>query len=356
MLALLLAGAAAAVGWYYSDEILMVTSTEHDHPVEVVSVAGDVVVLAGEGADDPQVTGLQWDGGYARLNAGSEPVEGGVLREFVPFPDTPTPGTAVRLDFYAAPLDLAAVSDLDVSEIGFDAPLGELGATYVPGESGRWVIFVHGRGATRAETFRLLPVVAGLGHPSLAISYRNDEGEPADPDGRWGLGWTESADLEAAVAYALDNGARDVVLVGYSMGAAVIGNYLRTEGDAQVAGIVYDSPLLSWPDTLTFEAGNRGLPAILTPLAAAAVKVRTGISLDQLDQVRHAKNLTVPVLLVHGTGDDTVPVSSSDAFAEARPDLVTYLRLESAGHVQAWNSHQSVYERAVTDFLEALDE
>jgi uncharacterized protein len=346
--------AAGAVGWYYSDEVLNVTTSQHEYPIEVVDVRDGVIVISGDGADRPQVTGLEWDGGYARLHAGAEPVDGGILREYEPFPDVPRPGVTARLDFYAAPNDLAGITDLDVDEVVIDGELGALPATYVPGESDRWVIFVHGRGASQAETFRLLPTVSELGHPTLAISYRNDEGAPADPDGRWGLGWTEAADLAAAVDYATANGAADVVLVGYSMGGAIVGNYVRTEGDDLVAGIVYDSPVLSWTDTLDFEAANRGLPPFLTPLASAAIRVRAGISLGDLDQVRQAEDLTVPVLLIHGTGDETVPVTSSDAFAEARPDLVTYLRPEGAGHVQAWNTHQRLYEGAVTTFLADL--
>jgi pimeloyl-ACP methyl ester carboxylesterase len=356
-LVLVVGGAATAVGWYYSDEILNVTRSLPDYPIKIVDVRENLVVIDGEGADDPQIQGLEWDGGYARLSAGAEPTDDGYLREFVPFPDVPVPGAPARLHFYAAPDDLAAITDLDVQEVTFDAELGELDASYVAGEgdaAARWVIFVHGRGADQAETFRLLPVVADLGYSTMAIDYRNDEGAPADPDGRWGLGWTEAADLTAAVEYARDNNAEDVVLVGYSMGGAIVGNYLRTSGDDHVAGVIYDSPVLSWTDTINYEAADRGLPTFLTPLASAAIRVRAGISLAELDQVRRAEDLTVPVLLIHGTGDETVPVATSDEFAEARPDLVTYVRPEGAGHVQAWNSHQRIYEDAVTTFLTNL--
>lgn len=353
-LLLLLGAAAAGVGWHYSNEILTVTDGEEPYDVEIVDVRDGAVVLAGDEVDHPQITGLDWAGGYARLLAGAETTADGVLREFEPFPDTPEPGTNARLDFYAAPEELASVTDIGAEHVTFDAPLGALDATYVPGEEDRWVIFVHGRGASRAETFRLLPAVAELGYPSMAISYRNDTGAPEDPNGWWGLGWTESADLTAAVDYAVANGAEDVVLVGYSMGGAIVGNYLRTEGDDRVAGVIYDSPVLSWTDTIDFEAADRGLPSFLTTLASAAVRVRAGIDFSELDQVDHADRLSVPVLLVHGTGDETVPVASSDEFAEQRPDLVTYLRLDGAEHVQGWNSHRRLYEDSVVTFLSGL--
>lgn len=353
-LVLVLALAAGAAGWYYADELLLVNRSEPERPLEVVAVTDDSVTLRGEPPEDAPITGLEWDGGYARVAAELSRDGTTVERELIPYPDVPDVGAPARLHFYASPPDLASVTELPVEEIGLDAELGELPATYVAGGSDRWVIFVHGRGGTRAEAFRLLPAVSELGHPVMAISYRNDEDAPADPDGEYGLGWTESADVEAAVDYALGQGAADVVLVGYSMGGAVVGNYLRTAGDEHVAGVVYDSPVLSWTDTLDYEAGNRGLPTFLTPLAAAAVRVRTGVSFAELDQVRRADELSVPVLLFHGTGDRTVPVTSSDAFAAARPDLVTYVRPEGVGHVQAWNADPAAYEAHVADFLRGL--
>lgn len=351
---LVLALAAGAIGWYYADELLLVRPSEPDRPLEIVAVTESSVTLVGEPPEDAPLTGLEWDGGYARVGAELARDGDAVERELIPYPDLPEVGAPARLHFYASPLDLASVSDLPVEEITFATELGPLSATYAPGDSDRWVIFIHGRGATRAEAFRLLPAVSELGHPAMAISYRNDDGEPADPDGEYGLGWTESADVEAAVDHALAHGAADVVLVGFSMGGAIVGNYLRTAGDDPVAGVVYDSPVLSWSNTLDYEASNRGLPTFLTPLAAAAVRVRTGISFAKLDQVRSADELSVPVLLFHGTGDRTVPVTSSDEFAAARPDLVTYVRPEGIGHVQAWNADPDSYVAAVADFLRGL--
>ncbi|CAN5178291.1 hypothetical protein BH20ACT8_BH20ACT8_12720 [soil metagenome] len=344
-----------AAGWYYADEILLVPpAADTDFPLEVVEVDGRSVTLRGEDADTAGVLGLDWGDGYARVGDGARDDGRGVARELTVFPDRPSAGDRARLDGYAAPADLSAVLDADVLEVAVEGPLGDYPATYVPGDGDRWVVFVHGRGASRAEAYRLLPSVVEQGHPALAISYRNDEGAPADPDGEYGLGWTEAADLRAAVDFASARGAEDVVLVGYSMGGAVVGNYLRQTGGLGVAGVVYDAPVLSWGDTLALEARNRGVPAVLTPYAQVVAWVRAGIRFDLLDQVARADELRTPVLLFHGTADQSVPVASSDAFAEARTDLVTYVRLDGVGHVRAWNDAPAAYEQAVRAFMERL--
>lgn len=358
----------AAGGWYYADELLQVRPDPVERPVEVVAVEGSTVTLTGEGADQPGLTGLEWDGGYARLGAEVTVVgDGNVVRTFTPYPDTPPAGTRARIDFYATPTDLASVSDFAVHTVVFGGPLGPYPATFVPStgastgkgagtgtDSTRWVVHVHGRGGTRAEGYRSVPSIHALGYPQLSISYRNDDDAPPDPDGEFGLGWTESADLAAAIEYARAEGAKDVVLVGYSMGGAIVGNYLRTHGSEGVAGVVYDSPALSWADILAFQAKDRGLPEVGGALASAVVRVRTGIRLGAMDQVEHADDLDRPVLLFHGSGDATVPVQSSDAYAAARPDLVTYVRPDGVEHVQSWNHDPAAYESALAAFLDGL--
>jgi len=47
-----------------------------------------------------------------------------------------------------------------------------------------------------------------------------------------------------------------------------------------------------------------------------------------------------------------VPVATSDALAEARPDIVTYVRGAGVGHVRSWNAGTASYEASVRDFLE----
>jgi pimeloyl-ACP methyl ester carboxylesterase len=78
---------------------------------------------------------------------------------------------------------------------------------------------------------------------------------------------------------------------------------------------------------------------------------RTGLSVDALDYVKQASSITHPTLLFHGAQDELTPVASSDAFARARPDLLTYQRVNDAGHTASWNADSQAYEAALTSFL-----
>lgn len=89
---------------------------------------------------------------------------------------------------------------------------------------------VHGRTGTRVEGIK-----AQCGPctwlESLLVSYRNDGVAPAGPDGLYGLGVTEWEDIEVAVQYALDHGAEDVVLFGWSMGSGGAANSRSVPAD-----------------------------------------------------------------------------------------------------------------------------
>jgi uncharacterized protein len=348
--------ALVAVGWYYADEVLRVeVATDPVYEIEVLDVAAGAVTLENAGdADRPGYWGLQGSDWYARVGPVVSVDERTVTRAYEPAPDVPVAGDPVRIDGYAYPVEPKGVFAFEVEEVVLPGPLGDYPALHVPGERGTWVVFVHGRGARRSEAFRMLPTVVEHGYPSLVISYRNDDGAPPAPDGRYGMGWTEWEDVAAAVDWAVGQGARDVVLAGFSMGGAIVGNYERLVDDAPVRGLILDAPVADWSPVLRAAARERGVPTALTPLAEMMVNLRTGLRWNQLRYLPRAEELDVPILLFHGDADRTVPVETSDALAAARPDLVTYVRVAGAGHVQAWNVDRETYEASVIEFLERV--
>ena len=103
-------------------------------------------------------------------------------------------------------------------------------ATYFPGSGSTWAVLVHGKGATRAEMYRLAAITHRLGMPTLSIGYRNDADAPRDPSHRHTFGVTEWHDLDGAVRYAKQQGASDIVLGGASMGGSIVASYLRQRG------------------------------------------------------------------------------------------------------------------------------
>lgn len=354
-LGVLLVIGSLVAGWYFSDKLLKPYRSPTGYNVEVLGSGEENVELsATTDAQRSGTYGLEWAGGYGQVGSILASDESRIRREYRPMWGTPEAGDAL-LDSWAFPHDPERAFGMKYKELRVNSELGELPAWYIEGTKDTWMIFTHGHGSARGEGLRILPTIVGQGFPSLLVTYRNDAEAPKSPDGLYHLGQTEWRDLEAAADYALANGAKDLILVGYSMGGAITCTFLRESDRAgKVRGVILDAPALDWDATLTLEARERGLPHVVVPITKFVSSFRAGIDWSALDQVEHAGEFDAPMLLFHGDQDKTVPVESSDAFAEARPDLVSYQRVRGADHVESWNIDPEGYRETVEKFLLTL--
>lgn len=364
------AGAAASLGgasWYYSSRIMEAPSQlpalapEAVDRVIVESVEGDAMTLRGPNADRAGTWGIAMLRGYARVGpptatsiderSGEHVAVRPILLRHATL-DTSVPGV---FDAYATPAD-PAVLGFPTTEVTYDSPLGPMPAWRIDaGDRKTWAIFVHGRAARRPEAFRLLPVFARAGITGLAIAYRDDAEGPSSPDGHSHLGATEWEDVEAAVTFALTEGAERIILVGFSMGGACVATFLRRSALAdRVMALVLEAPVLDWGVVIRQAAASRGLPRamlpVLLPTSMRMARMRAGIDFRQLRALDDTGIFTIPTFLAHGEADLVVPVQLSDALAEELP-AIDYLRVPDAGHVQCWNLDPAGYEDRLTDFL-----
>ncbi len=274
------------------------------------------------------------------------------VREFRPGDGDLRPGDHVRLDPFAFDGDPLAAHGLPFDEVLFSSPLGEFPAWHVPGESDTWAILTHGKGANRREGLRLMPTLAARGFHALAITYRNDEGCPPSPRGTYSYGREEWEELEGAVRFALDRGARRIVLAGYSMGGAISLAFMRNSALAsRTSALILDAPMIDLVPTVAHGARKSGVPVRVLPFSNRVAARRYGFDWRDFDHFETARGLEVPVLLFHGDADRTIPVETSDAFASSRPDIVRYVRVPGADHVRAWNHDPEAYRQVVDGFL-----
>jgi pimeloyl-ACP methyl ester carboxylesterase len=362
----------AGGGWYFSskirsDALYVEPPGAPDYQYTVLGVSDGIITLAlpANPSDDlvrSQVLGVEWEGGYGQVSTVVAADADSVTRAFLPLTGSPPVGILVAFDAFAYPDDPAVVG-IDWDTVTYDSGLGPADAWYVDGTGSTWAIFVHGRGASPAEALRALPIYVAAGFPALVITYRNDPGAPEVPDRLARFGATEWEDLEGAVRYALDHGAAHLVLVGYSMGGAIVVSFLLHSGLANlVEGAVLEAPALSLGAMVDARAGETSLPLIpvrvpvvLTATAKWIASWRFGVNLGEVDYTGRAGELNTPILLIHGDEDGDVPVALAEAFAAARPDLVRLEVFPGAGHVKAWNVDPERYQTVVADFLAGLE-
>jgi uncharacterized protein len=363
-------GAVSAAAAYFARQVVSPSESRPDD-VEVIGVgAGTVTLRATVETVAPGRYGLWLDGGQGHARLGEVidhddhsrtvtrkvlGVDRGRLREgaarWNQYFYAGTPGTALGLPFV---------------EVDLPSEVGPLPAWFVPPAPGvpprdTWAILVHGRGATREECLRAVPVLHRLGFACLAVSYRNDPGVPRSRGGRYHLGDAEWMDVEAAVLHAVEAGARDVVLVGWSMGGAIaLQTISRSWLADRVRAVILDAPVIDWRHVLDHHARLNRVPTTVGRLSQAVLEhpharrlagVESPLSLSRLDWVTRAAELRLPLLLIHSDDDEFVPSGPSRSLAQARPDLVTFVPVKGARHTKEWNVDADGWDTAVARFL-----
>ena len=365
-------------GWYFSgliderglDGNARRAASTFDPDTEVVTLTDDAVAPGGSitlaVGDEPGslrtegVWGLRWSSGYGQVAGILDADESTVTRAFLLLDgEPPEPGEPAELDPRAWPAPLGGEVDVIV-----EGPLGDYPAWFAPGEGATWAIVVHGNAMVRTDGIRLGTVTTARSMPTLWITYRNAVGAPEDPSGKLAYGLTEWEDLEAAVRHALDEGATDVVLAGYSMGGGVIMAFLqRSDLAERVRGVVLDAPMLDFSTTVDDNAARETLPVIGVPLPGSLTAVAKWIAdrrfdirwdeLDYLDDTAPYEDL--PFLVFHGRRDTTVPIGTSRTFTELLPQQVHLVECPEAEHIECWNVDTATYERELRTFLDRID-
>lgn len=343
--ALVAAGAVAGFGWHYSDMILGPDRPPTLHEQHVLAIEPGRIRLGRDHESlEPGRWALEWANGYGAVGRVLSSDSASVVREFRALVGDPPVGAWASLRGVARSADPLKLLGLTYESVAIAGPLGRYPAWWVPGRKSVWVIYVHGRGANRTEGLRTLGVLAARGVPGLMVTYRNDAGAPASPDGYYHLGLTEWGDLEAAVRYALGHGARGVVLSGYSMGGQIVLQFMhRSPLASRVRAIVLESPVLDWNATLALRARVLHVPAAMTWIGKRTAALRAGIDWEQLDQVPAAVSITTPILLFHNLEDRFAPEWVSEAFAKRSVGYTTLVRVARGNHVEAWNADSSGY-------------
>lgn len=335
---------------------------------------GVITLEAGEPRQEighPGVIGLAWPSGYGQIGDLIEVDGWRVTREFRLLEGQP-PDTCAETqvdkcpqvipDSFAYPSDPGDIG-LEFDEVEYQSPLGPIGAWVVPADGNYWAIHVHGWTAHRREAIRMMRGLHDGDYTSMAIDYRNDPGAPPDPTGHYRFGLSEWEDVEAAVSYALDHGAEEVVLVGYSTGAAHILSFLEQSDLARVVrGLVLDSPNLILSETVRYGAQDVRIPGLGINVSRLLVEfgmwiadLRWNIDWERTNFVQRADvSIRVPTLVFHGTSDKRVPISISRQLARRVPELVRLEEAPAAGHVMSWNADPARYERLLDGFLTGL--
>lgn len=238
----------------------------------------------------------------------------------------------------AASVGDPSVSDLPIETVQYPSPLGPMDAWLIDGSRSEWIIYVHGEDAGLEQALPLATELASSGYHQLIISYRNDPGQPEDPSGRPRYGVTEWADLDAAIAWAQDQGADAVSVVASSSGASIALEHMLKTRSGVVRSFVFDSPMVDLGGTIDATEGARRIlgvpmPFTVTEVAKFATGLRISVNWRQIDYPLRVSTMGVSTLIFHGSDDDVVPFATTKEMESAAPLAVQVVEVDGGHHL-----------------------
>jgi fermentation-respiration switch protein FrsA (DUF1100 family) len=225
-----------------------------------------------------------------------------------------------------------------------------LSGWWIPGTRHATIVMVHGLSNNRREPLDKAGYLHQAGYNLLVFDLRgHGESEGSGTT----MGYREPEDVRAAVARARSLDPGPIALFGYSLGASVAVEEGSVNPD--VKAVVEDSGFSSVGDVFLarFTEVTR-LPDL--PWAAPLVAfgdLDLGTSLWNVSPVTLAARLDKPLLAIVGGADTIVPPAEGLAIFKAAPGPKELLEVPGAGHVQAYNTANQLYERTVLNFLNA---
>jgi fermentation-respiration switch protein FrsA (DUF1100 family) len=173
------------------------------------------------------------------------------------------------------------------------------------------VVFHGNRGTLPRIAAKMRPWRnSGLG--LFAATYRGFEGNPGQPcesglydDGRAVLDWLKTCGIEAG----------RVILYGESLGSGVA---VQLACEHAVRGVVLEAPFSS----ITAAATAR------YPWAPVRLLAK-----DRFDNLSKIGRLAMPLLILHGEDDRTMPIAHGRRLAAAAPSNARFVALPQAGHL-----------------------
>ncbi|OMF37846.1 alpha/beta hydrolase [Paenibacillus sp. FSL H8-0548] len=268
-------------------------------------------------------------------------------------PLTSNPQIAIGLD-YEDVIFPSKSGDTTVS--GWFVPAYE-GASE-PTASMRTVVFSHGYGANREETwvpmYELTKLLHGLNYNVLLFDYGYASKEYKAPATG---GLEESQQLLAAVDYVKARGAEDIVVWGFSMGAGTaLQAALQTEA---IDAMILDSLFIPSSEAL-FDNLNQfiSLPSFSLPLIESMIPLWTGTSFGSIPASEVISNVyDIPLFIIHGTNDVKAPFQTAEAVSEGQGNVLSRSWIVQDGkHELLFKVHPSEYIQRAALFLSQVDQ
>jgi uncharacterized protein len=222
----------------------------------------------------------------------------------------------------------------------------------IPVENARGtVILFHGLQGSKQNMLPEAAVLAQMGYQAFLVDFRAHGGS----DGyRCTLGADETEEVKLSIQYLQQNGEKNIILYGASMGAASVMHALQRYPELQPAKVILDMPFASYERLVEKWFDKSKYPTQPSAkLFTFWAGLLNGKSFFKLAPSSYARSIQCPVLMQWGSKDNLVPEKDTrkifDHIASAAKQLVIY---EQCGHESYCVKEKDKWVKTITAFLQ----
>ena len=167
------------------------------------------------------------------------------------------------------------------------------------------------------------------------------------------FGIKERFDCLKWVEYAVERFGKDtdIILSGVSMGAATVMMAAAEDLPENVVCALADCGYTSAKEIIKKVMRDRKFPdKIVYPFAKLAAKLFAKFDLEETSPLQAVAKAKIPIIFLHGTGDDFVPCEMSERLYAHCISKKSFVAIEGAAHGLAFPVDKDGYIKAVKDF------
>lgn len=230
------------------------------------------------------------------------------------------------------------------------------GRLYMQNENAPFVLGMHG--------YRSTPMLDFSGGAALMLRLGfnvllPDERASGESEGKAiSFGYNESVDTLGWISYIRSRWGedRETVLIGVSLGASTVVMAAGRGLPANVKGVIADCPYSSTKRIVMKVMRDKHVPArFVYPLLRAWARIFGGFDPSKAEVVDFAREVKVPLVLIHGESDGFVPTDMSRELNGVMPtsELHTF---KNATHAMSYLKDVERYEKIIKEFLKRVIE
>ncbi|HMP89607.1 MAG TPA: alpha/beta fold hydrolase [Kiritimatiellia bacterium] len=227
-----------------------------------------------------------------------------------------------------------------------------LSAWKIPGSSDTEVLVImfHGYSSEKSGLLTEAQIFHELGYMLLMVDFPGSGGTPGN---KTTLGIKESEDVAAVLAWARSVWPKhQIVLYGHSMGAAAIMRSVAVH-EIHPDAVIIESAFDTLLNAIRLRFHLMNIPSF--PAAEILLfwgSVQLGANGFSHDVRMYARNVNVPVFMIHGMHDNRASLQgANDVFSQLKGDRELMV-MEKAGHVSPCTDDREKWKNGVRTFIQ----